>query len=297
MRTGFLILILLLSATAKGQMLDNTHSTDFEGRPEFVQAFIRTHKVQTIRGTFSTKADQDIIRESKDATYYKFNRFGELTFEYKTVYNDTIYTLYAYDERSNLIIKRTADKYGFQSRHYFYDQQNRVVRIEVRTEQNTGQDIYTHVPDADKQTATELFEYVALDGLNYKKCYLNSDGISYRDEFFYFDAKGLLIKQEGYQKSGSGKSVVELKYDDAGRLLEKTATSSVMGNYTTRYVYEYDSYGNILAMKFYENDIYKTEFQYVYDGENKFLKAIIMRDASTNLMTIVKYDFYTFYQQ
>lgn len=295
MRLIQLFVILFLPRLALSQMLDNTHATAFEGKPEFVRAFIQANGIQTIRGTFSTKADKDIIRESKDATYYKFNRFGELTFEYKTVYNDTLYTLYAYDERSNLIIKRTADKYGFQSHHYFYDQRNRLVRIEVRTQSNTGQDKYSFVPEADKQTAVERFEYVDLDDRSYKKCYLNTAGTIYREEFFYFDANNRLLRQEAYQKSGSGKSTVEMNYNDQGQLIEKTAASSVMGNYGTRYTYEYDAYGNILSMKYYENEVYKTEFQYVYDSDNKLLKAVIMRDAQTNLMTIVKYDQYTFF--
>jgi len=276
-------------------MLDNTHATAFEGKPEFIRTFIRDNGIQTIRGSFSTKADKDIIRENADAVYYKFNRFGELTFEYKTVYQDTLFILYVYDERSNVVIKRTADKYGFQSLHYTYDSRNRVVRIDTRIEQNTGQNIFLHVPDEFHITTTEKFEYEDIDERNYKKLYLNNSGIVYREEFFYFDEKNRLIKQEGYQKSGSGKSIVEMTYDQQGRLIEKKAESSVMGNYATRYTYEYDAWGNIFSMKFYERDSYKTEFQYVYDSENKFLKAIIMRDAATNLMTIVKYGLYTFY--
>src|SRR5687768_2591992 len=189
MRTCFFILFLLVSVLTSGQMLDNTHATAFEGRPEFVREFIRINGIQTIRGSFSTKADKDIIREGKDATYYKFNRFGELTFEYKTLFNDTLFTLYAYDERSNIVIKRTADRYGFQSHHYIYDNRNRVVRIDVRTEVNTGQNKFLHVPDESHQTATEKFEYVDLDKTNYKKCYLNNSGTIYREEFFYFDEK------------------------------------------------------------------------------------------------------------
>jgi hypothetical protein len=284
-----------MSGLACGQMLDNTNATAFEGRPEFVRAFMRNNNIYTIRGSFSTKADKDIIREGKDATYYKFNRFGELTFEYKTIYNDTLFTLYVYDERSNVIIKRNADKYGFQSHHYTYDNRNRIVRIDVRTEENKGQNIFLHVPDETHVTGTEKFEYVDLTETSYKKCYLNGSGIIYREEFFHFDEKNRLIRQEGYQKTGSGKSTVEMTYDQSGRLIEKKAESTVMGHYATKYTYEYDAWGNILSMKFYENETYKTEFQYVYDSDNKFLKAIIMRDAVSHLMTIVKYDLYTFY--
>ena len=295
MRLFFCILVLILAVPANSQMLDNTHATAFEGRPEFVREFIKAHGIQTIRGTFATKADKDIIRANNDATYYKFNRFGELTFEYKTIYRDTLFTLYVYDERSNVIIKRTADQYAFQSLHYTYDSRNRIVRIDTRVQKNSGQDKFLHVPDETYHTSTEKFEYVDLDAHDYKKCYLNGSGVIYREEFFYFDEKDRLIKQEGYQKTGSGKSTLELKYDDNGRLIEKRAESTVMGYYASHYTYTYDSWGNILSMKYYENDVYKTEFEYVYDAENKFLKAVILRDVPTQLMTIVKYDAYTFF--
>ena len=68
-----------------------------------------------------------------------------------------------------------------------------------------------------------------------------------------------------------------------------------MTNYSDRYEYEYDESGNIFAMKYYENEIYKTEFQYVYDSESPLLTAIIMRDVASQVMTIIKYDSYTYY--
>ncbi|MBK9190357.1 MAG: hypothetical protein IPM77_02050 [Crocinitomicaceae bacterium] len=256
---------------------------------------MRTHQIHTIKGSILSKADHDVLRETNHATYYKFNKFGELTFEYKTVLNDTIFTLYVYDERSNLIIKRTADKFGFESCHYRYDSQNRLISKEVRIQSNTGQDKYLHVPDESFLQRTEKYEYVELGTDSYKKNYLNNSGTIYREEFFYFDDKNRLIRQEAYQKSGSGKSVLEVFYNENGQLIEKKATSSVMENYSTSYQYEYDESGNIYAMKFYENDVYKTEFQFVYDSESGYLKAIISRDVETQRMTIVKYDSYTFF--
>lgn len=81
----FTILIQLMS---HGQMLQNTEVNVFDGRPEFSSAFMRSQNIKTISGTFVTKASM-IIRKTKEFTYLKFNRFGELTFEYKTLLGDT----------------------------------------------------------------------------------------------------------------------------------------------------------------------------------------------------------------
>lgn len=65
----------------------------------------------------------------------------------------------------------------------------------------------------------------------------------------------------------------------------KKYENSIAANFSDRYEYEYDASGNIFAMKYYENEIYKTEFQYVYDSESPLLTAIIMRDVGDEVMT------------
>ncbi|MBK6951568.1 MAG: hypothetical protein IPH24_05845 [Crocinitomicaceae bacterium] len=288
----FTILIQLMS---HGQMLQNTEVNVFDGRPEFSSAFMRSQNIKTISGTFVTKASMDVIRETKEFTYLKFNRFGELTFEYKTLLGDTLFILYVWDERSNLIVKRSADRYGYSSYHYRYDDKNRLIYSELRTAKYQGEDRLTHVPDLDKKVSYENFEYIDLDSKSYKKFYLNNSGIVYKEEFFYFDDSGRLLEQTAYQKSGPGKSSHFFKYDDAGKLIEKKYENSIAANFSDRYEYEYDASGNIFAMKYYENEIYKTEFQYVYDSESPLLTAIIMRDVASQVMTIIKYDSYTYY--
>lgn len=276
-------------------MLQNTRVSVFDGRPEFSREFIRSKKIKSISGSFSTKATSDMMRESKEFVYYKFNQYGELTFEYRTLLGDTLFILYVWDERSNLIIKRSANKYGFESRHYRYDHKNRVIYSELRTCTSNGENRWTYIPDEDKKISSEKFEYVDLDEKSYKKNYLNNSGVVYKEEFFYFNDRGQLIEQTGFQKIGSGKTSAHFFYDNAGKIVQKKSENTVMGFYADRYEYEYDSSANIFAMKYYENGVYKTEFQFVYDSDNIMLKALIMRDITTEVMTIIKYDNYSYY--
>lgn len=290
-----IVFMILIQTLSHGQMLQNTEVNVFDGRPEFSTAFMRAQNIKTISGTFSTKATMDVIRETKEFTYFKFNRYGELTFEYKTLLGDTLFILYVWDERSNLIIKRSADRYGYSSYHYRYDDKNRLIYSELRTSSYAGEDRMTHIPDEEKKVSYEKFEYIDLDAKSYKKLYLNNSGLTYKEEFFYFNDTGQLLEQTGYQKSGPGKTSHLFKYDEKGRLIEKKYENSVTSTFSDRYEYEYDATGNIFAMKYFENEIYKTEFQYVYDSDSPLLKAIIMRDVATQVMTIIKYDTYTFY--
>lgn len=290
------ITLSILINASFAQVFVNRCEEIFGDKPMFVQNYIRKFAVKSISGTVSTKAQLDEIRPTNDVHYYKFNRAGELTLEYTTQFGDTLITLYVYDERSNVIIKRKADNYGFHSYHYRYDNLNRMIQYEYRSEKNAGQDELTHVPDDSKIVTSEKFEYIALADNNYKKIYYNNIGIAYKEEFYYFDEKNCLIKQESALKNGAGRSVVYYTYDDTGRLLSKETNVSMMGNFTTKNIFEYDEKGNTQAQRFYRDDVYMTEYQYLYVPENGLLSAIISREHATNFMTIISFKSFTFFE-
>jgi hypothetical protein len=116
---------------------------------------------------------------------------------------DTLFILYVWDERSNLIVKRSADRYGYSSYHYRYDDKNRLIYSELRAAKYQGEDRLTHVPDLDKKVSYEKFEYIDLDSKSYKKLYLNNSGIVYKEEFFYFDDAGRLLEANGLSEKRS----------------------------------------------------------------------------------------------
>jgi len=289
-------ILIFLCFTVFSQILENTGGQLFGGeRPYFDKDFIKRNKIQFIKGFFSTKAARDYIKPSDDIYWYKFNQLGELTLEYRTLAGDTLVTIYVYDERGNIIIKRKSDKYGFESQHYRYDEKNRIIYSELRRDVNKGQDKLTFEPDQSMIVTKEIFEYIELSGKNYKKIFYNNSGNIYKEEFFYFDENNYLIKQEGLLKTGSGRTNVTYTYDDKGRLSEKYAETLVMGNYSSKYTYEYDQHGNILSLKYFRNGEYNTEFQLLYFPETMLLKAIITRDHATDFMTIIKFEEYTYY--
>jgi len=295
MRSFLSILLLSIFSVASAQMLENKEGQTFGDKTNFVEDYVRLYKVHYIRGTFSTKAPLDIIRPNNDVYLYKFNELGELTLEYRTQLGDTLVTIYVYDERGNVIILRKSDQHGFHSYHYRYDDRNRIIYSEYRRDTNRGQNKLTFEPDETLIVSTETFEYIELEELNYKKIYFNESGISYKEEFFYFNEKKQLIRQEGMLKKGAGRTNVTYAYDENGRLLEKYSESSVMGNYTSKYAYEYDDLGNIMSLKYYRNGTYITEHQLMYFPETHLLQGIITRDHETNIMTILLLKDYVYF--
>lgn len=282
-------------ATVFSQMLGNTGGQVFGDKPAFVTDFVRNHKIKNINGTYTTKAELDYIRPSSDVITYKFNRAGELSQEYKVQSGDTIMTVFVYDEHGNVITMRRSDRWSFISYHYEYDSRNRITRSELRRDDNKGQDRLTFEPDKSKIVSSETFGYVELEKGNYKKMYYNENGSTYREEFFYFDEAGRLIRQEGVLKTGTGRSDITYTYDKEGRLIEKYSETEMMGIFTEKQVYEYDQWGNILAQRYYKDGKYTTEFQLLYNEDTQELKAIITRDHATNFMTILSLKDYTYF--
>ena len=48
-------------------------------------------------------------------------------------------------------------------------------------------------------------------------------------------------------------------------------------------------------MNYYEGDVFKTEFQFVYDSETNLLTGIISRDKGSNNMMIIQFEVGSWY--
>lgn len=295
---GYVLIALALIGieTATAQMIDNTEGQTFGEVPFFHVDFIQRNKVKSIRGYYSTKATLDVIHRTKDFYGYEFNRAGQLIKDYRSQFGDTLVRMYEYDENGQLAVLRKSDKQGFESYHYLYDDRGRILSEEYRRDLSKERVKTNFILDKSYSVSVEKFEYVDLEGLNYKKVYYNTAGKIYMDEFFYFDENEFLLRQEGRLKMGSGLTNTYYSYDQKGRVIEKRVEKSVMGNYTSKWTYEYDEHSNVLAQHYYKNDVYITENQIVYFQESFLIKAIITRDEATDFMTILQFADYSHYE-
>lgn len=293
---GLIVIALIGLQTGFTQMIDNTEGKTFGDVPFFSVDFIQRNKVKTIRGYYSTKATLDVIHKTKDFYGYEFNRAGQLVKDFRTQFGDTLVRMYEYDENGRLAVLRKSDKQGFESYHYLYDERGRILSEEYRRDFTKGINKTNFILDQSFSVSIEKFEYIDLEGMNYKKVYYNTSGRIYMDEFFYFDENGFLIRQEGRLKMGSGLTNTFYKYDEKGRVIEKNVEKSVIGNYTSKWTYEYDDHSNVMAQHYFKNEAYITENQLVYFQESLLLKAIITRDEATDFMTILQFTAYTYFE-
>ena len=148
--------------------------------------------------------------------------------------------------------------------------------------------------DKSLSVSTEEFTYVKTTN-HLKMNYFNSLGKLYKYAFFYTDNNGYLFREESQSINGNSRSETTYNYNENGFLKEKISEKEIGKKITTRIKFEYDHQNNVLAQHYYRNGVYKTEFQIVYNSATMLLNALLARDIETNVITILKFADYTFY--
>jgi hypothetical protein len=276
-------------------MLLNPKGEVLEDMPFFNPEFIKKNKVKSFRGVYATKYDHDIIRSNNDAFVYEFDRLGQLVRKFKIQLGDTLLSTYIYDYKGNVLIHRETNKFGYHERRYRYDKRDRIVEMEIRRDKQSKMNKLTFELNERYTIAHEKYEYIDLEGSDYKKiCYNAADRI-YRIEFYYFDTKGVLIKKESALHNGSGRSEVNYFYNKEGQIEEVKVISRASGTHSNRKIFTYDDEGNVMSRLVYRNDKLLTEEQLVYFEDSRLLKAIISREDAGSMITILQFKQYINY--
>ena len=290
-----LLLLFLIPCTGGGQVLLNPAGEVLEDLPFFNAAYIQKFKVRSFSGNYATKFDRDIIRPNTDSYAYEFDRLGQLVRKYKIRLSDTLISTYEYDYKGNVVVHREANKYGFHENRYKYDNRNRVTSMELRRDNKSAHNKLSFDLDESYIVSTETYEYIQLEGIDYKKICYNGGGRIYRTEFYYFNEKALLSKKESALQNGSGRSEVSYFYDANGRLEELKIVSKASSTHTNKKVFTYDEKGNVLSRHIYRNGELMLEDQLVYFEETGLLKAVITREQANGMLTILQFKNYRNY--
>jgi hypothetical protein len=275
-----------------GQMLLNSDGQVLEDMPFFNPQFIRNQSVKSFRGSYATKYDHDVIRPNDDAFVYEFDKLGQLVRKYKIHMGDTLLSTYIYDYKGNVLIHRETNKFGYHEKRYRYDKLNRVTELEIRRDNGSVANKLSFELEKKHTVAIEKYEYIPLDGNDYKKICYNSSGRVYRIEFYYFDKAQRLIKKESALHNGSGRSEINYFYNDQGYIEEVKKISKASKTHTNRKLFTYDKEGNVLSKMVYRNEKLINEQQLVYFEDSGLLKAILTREDEESKITILQFKQY-----
>lgn len=284
----------IAQAICFAQVLNNSKGEAFENKPFFNQSFIHNNKIQSIKGQFNYKRSGKAMYTTDFYYSYNFNREGQLesTFETRTDDGsvDTTWNEYIYDKLGNLVEQKQGIRQAKTSIIYHYDNKNRVISEDHSTESidSTGKKTMLLIN-------SETMSYVD-HGLQLKKTLSNSYGLSYKTEMSYFDENGYLLEsEERYIRTSN--FIKKLYFYNENGLLTKIETYHKGTEQPVEEMrFSYDSFGNLLEKHLYQNGVFITDTQIVYNEKTKLMTAVIIRDVKTDFLMVIRFSDYSYYK-
>jgi hypothetical protein len=285
--------LLLLQYGASAQMIENSQCQAFTDEPFFDEKFIRQNKIKRINGSVSTKGELQAIKNRDLVSNYEFDSLGRLVLQlgsFSTMGNkDTVVNSFVYNRLNQVITKRTNDTYGFFSHNFEYDENGRVMCNTYCREVNIGPSRYHFELGKQYVIIAESYKYWISDSVVIKSIYNNHDRM-YQQQTYYYNKLGLLIAEENKYIINHKTSRIEYSYTDLG----KVATKTIFREYNNRdnfdrIEYRYDVLGNLEYIDEFKNDRHVLHKEVLYDKSTYMLKALLVQDKLTNIITIIKF--------
>lgn len=282
-----------ISSLSFSQLLDNSRGMAFTDVPFFNTHFVHASKIKTIRGNYTFKKQGDIMRQTDFVYVFDFDTLGNLVRHYETakgdILTDTTVRLYDYSQNGWLLRKRVSQKKGFLSTYYTYDENGNVVKEEVYRDIDTMHSMLKPVIERSLLWNSETMSYEQYEGQFRKKVY-NSYGNQYLEVTTLYDSLGYLKEVEELFTITRNKIETVYAYSDKGFIERVTVTKNNDSIPLSETVFSYDEFGNLQSKKYYKNGVFTTEYQIVYSGLTGLLSSVIIREVSTNFLSIIRFE-------
>lgn len=287
--TSFLIIIIIACSNCWGQFIDNSKGDAFTTAPFFNTEFVKSSHLKSIKGTISTKKQNDIFRVQKGHYAYYFNEMGQIiTIEEIHLIGtklDTLKQCYTYDVLGNLICHKTESHGAAISTYFKYNEAGLIISLEKYNESSSS------VPQAlfKNLLVKENMEYQKSDSLLIKKKF-NNYSLPYSTETFIYSKEGYLLESNELLK------MVGTSYNKYYSYNEKGLLSSISSFYNDdkdayeELCFSYDKYGNLSAKHLMSMGQLTKEIQIIYNEKNYLFSYIIYHDPSNGSMELIKFE-------
>ncbi|MNK12785.1 hypothetical protein D3C87_308610 [compost metagenome] len=300
LKYSFFLVLSFHLTQASAQLIENTKGYAFTDIPFFNTKFTKGCKLKEIRGKFTFKKQGDIMRESNYVYVFDFDTLGNLSRHYQTSkgdqVTDTNVRFYDYTKDGRLVRKRISQRKGFLSTYYTYNSEGQIVKEEVYRDIDTMNSLLAPSIERSILWNTETMEYQLYEG-QYKKKVFNSYGNQYLEMTRYMDSLGYLAREEELFTITRNKITTKYKYSDKGWIEKISVYKNTDPVPTSESHYTYDSFGNLQSKLVYKDGVFITEYQIVYSGLTGLLYSIIMREVSSNFITIIRFSEPTFWDK
>ncbi|NUM51725.1 MAG: hypothetical protein HUU48_11480 [Flavobacteriales bacterium] len=282
----------------EAQMLDARKSL-FSDMPFFREEFIRKNQIKSFYGKVSTKKELDIIRSKGEYMHFEFYENGLLAKQFKVFglsngSKDTLLIMYLYDSnnRINRVLKTDAN--GYYGNEYTFDTSGNIIKQTYCRYENSNPSKVNFEMEKRYEISSETYTYTQLTSTQVKKKYYNAYGNIYREDIINTNANGYLISSDAIYIIGNNRFSYVYTYNEKGLLAKLTEEAVADVISVTETTYKYDEAGNLLEENIFKNGKHSTVKQYLLDEKTMLVKATLVKEVSTNLITIFEYK-YLFY--
>lgn len=294
MRILLLVLGLLPAAFAGAQVLlvpaDAEDPADLVFNPRFIQR----NGIASMTGTTHIKRDGEPMYQRPERLHFRFDEQG------RTVYRntshgrpgsgtDTSYVLFEFGTHRHPAREFRNDLSGHFALEHELDSLDRPVRSTYTRIENLGTDRYHPIPGERTEIGDERYRYDQPNDSTLRRTYLNDLGLKYREEWRIGNGDGYLVLIEDRYTVSGRRSRTTFRYDEQGRLAERTERPDLDKPTSKRRTFLYDQAGNLLETDLWHDDRQVSHEEFLYEADTFFLKARIRKDLGTGTIHVVRF--------
>lgn len=290
---SWMIIIMFLTIWSDAQVLDNRKGEAFTDKPFFNESFVKENKLKKLVGSYVYKKTGEAMKTTSFKYVYSFDQQGHLASSYETNTSDgtkdTVWNIYEYNGKNELIAHRKTDLDGFLTVHYTYDDQGRVIAEEYKRDIDSLGEIVRSL--SFNKERIEHQDY----GEQTKLTRYNNYDLPYLDEFIRHDSIGYLVEKVERIRMTSTTLTYTYAYDDKGKLSSIQQTSNRKNGIIEEFKFRYDELGNLIEKHVFKDGVFTTDIQIIYNSKTKLLATVITKQVSTGFMMILRFQDYEFY--
>ena len=275
------VLLCLTSLFIHAQELHSNNLPILEEYPFFNRGFIKSHSVQKIETEVLYKWPNQPIRKSFETKDFEFDQRG-VTLKYRSCDKKGVCTSSTYFLNKDGFVATSQYLHGSKNElhAYYYDADGLLLKIEKN---NTADASFI---------AREEFSYERYSEKQYKKFYLNDEGLTYKYEVVDLDGKQRVIDRRSRFIHGSQRSTLHVVYED-DLLVEYVSNVRDFTRREEKYAMQYDANDRLQVTELWVDAALVYRYEYLY--ENGLLEAILRKNLKTQEIQITKLR-YTFFK-
>lgn len=284
---------ILLSGMLPAQVLLVRPGTHDPAELHFNPQFIARNGITLVEGEQFDKRDNKPMVARREKHLYRFDVHGRNVYANHSYGSpgtgrDTASVMFDFDNAGRLTRRLRNDLGGYFAYDVVHDNEGRPVRETYSRIENLSTDRYKLVPGTVTEISDEHFRYEQVNDSTWKKVFLNSMGLPYREQVHTSDHLGYLRSIEERYLVNNRRSRITFGYDERGRLAERLDQPDLAQPRTMRRTWLYDAAGNVTDGALFQDERQVNRDEYLYD-ERGMLKARLTLDLETNNILVVRF--------